>query len=351
MNITGLAGIIKTILLLLFIPKLYYFYPVPAHREAAFIHPGYENRVAVLMYHHISNTEHGPAVITPRLFRAQLDILKKEGYHVISSERLARFLSGKDTVPPRAVVITFDDGYESFYTCAYPELKKRNMQATCFVIVKSIENTKATGNKNKLASRPAWKQIPKVTWAQMREMQAHGMSFYPHSYDSHYLARVSPGVPASRHMKPALAGPIWLDEQNRRETQAEYEARVKEDLLKAKEVMEINLGRPVDQLCWPYGVDSPAALRIARSLGYKYFYYTGRGINDSSIRDGRIRRINAGNPHVTPEVLIRQIEKFSLLDEVQQNCRPFIPLDPVIMVPFFVTLDYYLSPGPEIQPL
>ncbi|MGB9825466.1 MAG: polysaccharide deacetylase family protein [Desulfofundulus sp.] len=284
------------------------FFLSPLYSQTASFHPGYENRVAVLMYHHISNTPRGSAVITPQLFRAHLDILQKEGYHVISTEKLARFLSGKDTIPPKAVVITFDDGYESFYTYAYPELRKRNMPATCFVIVKYVGDTKGTP-----VTRFTWQQIPKLTWEQMREMQAHGMSFYPHTYDSHYLARFAPGIPAARHMRPVLAGPVWLEKENRRETEKEYEARVREDLLKAKEIMEKELGRPMDQFCWPYGVDSPAALRIARSLGYKYFYYTSKGLNGPYIRDGRIRRINAGNPNVTPEILVHKIQQYALL--------------------------------------
>ncbi|AEG14870.1 polysaccharide deacetylase [Desulfofundulus kuznetsovii DSM 6115] len=321
MNLLGMARL----LLLFFLPWSISFSP-PAHSaSSANFHAGYGNRVAVLMYHHISDTSRGPAVITPRLFQAHLDTLKKEGYNVISAEKLARFLSGKDTIPPKAVVITFDDGYESFYTYAYPELKKRNMPATCFVIVKSVGDPK--------------ERIPKLTWEQMREMQASGMSFYPHSYDSHYQARFAPGVPAARYIRPALAGPIWLGKLNRRETQEEYEARVRADLLKAKEVMEMELGRPMDHFCWPYGADSPTAARIARSLGYKYLYYIRKGLNDPHITDGFIRRINAGSPDVTPEILIRKIEKYSLLTSARQWCLALSPLYPALLKPTFVALE------------
>ncbi len=317
MNLLG----VTRLLLFFFVPWSVSF---STHFTTVSSHTGYQNRVAVLMYHHISETDRGPAVITPRLFQEHLDILQREGYQVISAEKLSRFLSGKDTIPPKAVVITFDDGYESFYTYAYPELKKRKMPATCFVIVKKVGDPT--------------EKIPKLTWEQMREMQAHGMSFYPHSYDSHYLARFSPGLPAARHIRPALSGPIWLSKLNRRETEAEYEARVKADLLKAKEVMERELGRPVDQFCWPYGADSPTAARIARSLGYKYLYYIRKGLNDPRITDGSIRRINAGSPDITPEILIRNIEKYSLLTSAQQWCLALAPLHPALFNPTFVAL-------------
>lgn len=167
----------------------------------------------------------------------------------------------------------------------------------------------------------------------MREMQAHGMSFYPHSYDSHYQARVSPGFTAARHMKPALAGPIWLGKLNHRETKAEYEARVKADLLKAKQVMEKELGRPVDQFCWPYGAASPAAVRIAHSLGYKYLYYIKRGLNDPYPEQGYILRINAGSPDITPEMLTRNLEKYSLLTAAREWFTSLSPLHPTLFLP------------------
>lgn len=117
-------------MLLLFFSLLWLFpFSLPAHSATTTVSfpTGYQNRVAVLMYHHISDTVRGTSVITPQLFREHLDMLQRKGYHVISTERLAQFLAGKATVPPRAVALTFDDGYESFYTYAYPELKKRNI--------------------------------------------------------------------------------------------------------------------------------------------------------------------------------------------------------------------------------
>ncbi len=38
------------------------------------------------------------------------------------------------TVPSNAVLVTFDDGYQSFYTAAYPILKSLRIPAVNFVI-------------------------------------------------------------------------------------------------------------------------------------------------------------------------------------------------------------------------
>ncbi len=50
-------------------------------------------------------------------------------------QQFIAFLNGKNTVPPDAVVLTFDDGYQSFYKYAYPALKDQDMTATNFIIV------------------------------------------------------------------------------------------------------------------------------------------------------------------------------------------------------------------------
>ncbi|OAT86734.1 polysaccharide deacetylase family protein [Desulfotomaculum copahuensis] len=299
-------------LLVLTLPWLLPF-NIHAHAAvpAAYQSNTYENRVAVLMYHHISNTARSTSTITTRLFAAHLDALQQNGYHVISSPQLAAFLSGRAAVPPRAVVITFDDGYESFYKYAYPALRERHMPGTCFIIVSAV------GAGADTHTRMNWKQVPKLTWAQMREMQEHDMSFYPHSYDNHYLAQTSPG-PAGRNLRPALAGPIWLAKLHRRETQAEYERRVHSDLFKAKEIMEKELGRPVDQFSWPYGAASPAAMRIGESLGYKYFYFIDKGLDDQFTGPVHIRRINAGSPGITPDILLKNLNKYALLPPPHQ---------------------------------
>lgn len=270
----------------------------------------YKNEVAVLMYHHISNTAASSSTITPRLFAEHLDALQKYGYHVIPATEMTAFLSGRAAVPPQAVVITFDDGYESFYRYAYPALLAHHMTATCFVIVGSV------GEGENKQTRMNWKQVPKLTWAQMREMQAHGMSFYPHSYAQHYLARFSP---AGARLRPALFGPIWLAGEHRMETEAEYKKRVYTDLLLSKQVMERELHHPVDQFCWPYGKAGPTALQIGESLGYKNFYFIDKGLNDPLTGPLHIKRINAGSPNITPEVLLHNLNYYARLSAARQK--------------------------------
>lgn len=254
--------------------------------------------VVLLMYHHISNRPVGKITITPELFRQHLDILQKEGYQVISLEQYASFLEGKSTIPNKSVVITFDDGYESFYTYAYPELLKRHMPATNFIIVSLVGNLQ--------------EPLPRLTWSQMKEMQNHGMSFYPHSFSSHYLAHTYP----YGKQKSCLAGRIWLPSQNRWETKSEYINRVNSDFQKAKEVMEQELGKPMLHYCWPYGQDSPLALKIGRSVGFKYFYYVNNRPFYADPPFFYIPRFNAGNIHVSRQTFFKRMDTFVLKQDL-----------------------------------
>lgn len=282
-------------------------------------------KVVVLMYHHISENQQSSSTITPQLFREHLDGLEREGYQVISIEKLARFLTSKEGIPPKAVIVTFDDGYESFYTYAYPELKKRNMPATCFVIVSKV------GDKED--------KLPRLSWDQMRDMQAHGMSFQSHTYNSHYKAIASRSIFSRANPKPVVCEPAWLEAAGRRETPQEYEARVREDLLLAKTILERELGRPVEHLAWPYGVASPEAVKIARSVGYKYFYYIHKGtITPYTLPGGAILRINAGSPHMTTEKLLRQIKFHFLFTPLKEGGIAFFTLYPNLSRPALLAL-------------
>jgi len=249
------------------------------------------------MYHNFSENPKDNFTITPDLFRQHLDMLAGEGYPVITSELLGDNLEGNTAIPRHSILLTFDDGYESFYTCAYPELQKRSMAATSFVIVGTIGKS--------------FKGIPRLTWSQINEMRSHGISFYPHSWKSHYRTPIYP------HGKQfsCLAGRIMLSKQDRWETDLEFEQRVTLDLRLAKEIMEEKLNKTMMHFAWPYGQSSPVALHIAHLLGFKYFYYVSGEKYDEQSGCFSILRINAGNMKISSEILKDMIkELFSTRD-------------------------------------
>lgn len=87
----------------------------------------------VLMYHHVTeNNEMFLPHVTARVFSRQMEYLHRE-YRVLDLDDIIRMLGNGDTLPNRAVALTFDDGYEDVYRNAFPILKKYNLPATVFV--------------------------------------------------------------------------------------------------------------------------------------------------------------------------------------------------------------------------
>ena len=87
--------------------------------------------------------------------------------------------------------------------------------------------------------------------------------------------------------------------EDRTETEAEYEARVREELSVSKETLERGLSVNVDFLCWPGGGRSEKTLEIAREVGYlattTHFYDPVRK-NTYGQNPSEINRIGSSSP-------------------------------------------------------
>ncbi len=93
-----------------------------------------KSQVAILMYHRVCPDRDSWSLspISPREFQKQMEYLGRT-YELLSLDRLASFIHRGKTLPEKAVVITFDDGYKDNYLHAYPFLKKYHAPATIFL--------------------------------------------------------------------------------------------------------------------------------------------------------------------------------------------------------------------------
>lgn len=247
----------------------------------------YTNKVIVLTYHHIDDQENG-ITISPQRFKSHMERLKKEDYNVISMEHFLHFMKSEAQVPQNAVLITFDDGYESFYTQAYPELLRLGFHATKFIVVDSIDHPKA----------------PRLTWDQMREMKQNGMSFYSHTYDHHDKVKAGSG----NTLMPMLTNPIYLENDKRVETDDEYRKRIKFDLLKAENRIEEELGPQYRLLAFPFGAYNETVMGVGKELGIELFFTTKEGINTKGSNE--INRIHAGAAYVSEDDLMWKMKLY-----------------------------------------
>ncbi len=137
--------------------------------------------VTVLVYHHIvEDSESGyirnGTAVTLDEFRAQMAYIASQGYSTISVQQLAGWLLDNEPLPPKPVLITFDDGYDSVYRKAYPVLRELGMQATLFVV------GSFTCHHNVEAGEDLWY----LSWSQIRDMVQTGhIDVQSHTFAAH----------------------------------------------------------------------------------------------------------------------------------------------------------------------
>ena len=97
-------------------------------------------RVPILEYHYIRvNANPRDRLgfnlsVTPPDFTAQMDWLKASGYHPIDLNDLRAYFQRQTPLAARPVVLTFDDGYQDFFTTAFPTLVDHGFKAVTYVV-------------------------------------------------------------------------------------------------------------------------------------------------------------------------------------------------------------------------
>ena len=134
-----------------------------------------KQEVVVLMYHRITTADPPSSMVTsPRMFNAHLDAIKSAGYNTITVSDLGAYMRGERLLPPRAIVLTFDDGWRDAASAA-SNLSDRGMVGTFFLISNAFTDPNYV-NKDEA------RQI-----AQKHEIGAHThthfMEFFPSKMD------------------------------------------------------------------------------------------------------------------------------------------------------------------------
>lgn len=183
-------------------------------------HPAGEVIAPILLYHHIGEeTSSLRYVVSLGDFEAQMASLQRWGYTTIPLSLLLKALTEGAALPPRPVVITFDDGYREVYTHALPILQRYGFTAAVFVVIGQVGVGKS------------------LTADQIRELAAAGWEIGSHSW-SHANLRQS-GV------------------------------NLKHEIGDARLALEQILGEPVTAFAFPYGLTSPYVTRLVQEAGYE----------------------------------------------------------------------------------
>lgn len=139
--------------------------------------------IPVLMYHSISDGP-GPTCIPKDVFRAQMQAIARSGATVIPLARFAEWRLKNVSVPPRSVVITFDDGFLDFATNAHPILEEFGFPSTVFIPTQAMAAPEGWVG----AASPA---RPLMDWPTVKKLSSRNVDFAPHSRTHADLSELS----------------------------------------------------------------------------------------------------------------------------------------------------------------
>lgn len=248
----------------------------------------YRQQAMVLLYHDVRSElppgDKGASTVSTTQLREHLRMLTEKGFHILTMDDFVSFMLYGKHIPANAVLLTFDDGYESFYKEAAPVLQQFRATAANFIVGESSDRFNPEAE-------------PHLSWAQMRRLKAKGIGFYSHTYSQHRMAASEP----DGALRPALASRIFLKKANRVETEDQYRDRIYTDLAWMEKRLNQELGPQRFLLAFPYGAYNETVLEEARRAGIELFFGIEEGMNVPGNRI--VKRVNAGEPYMTADTL------------------------------------------------
>ncbi|WP_134683485.1 polysaccharide deacetylase family protein [Brevibacillus migulae] len=243
----------------------------------------YRDQVVVLTYHHVDATSKQPFAITPDQFAEHMAFLYKNDLHPITMTEFLRFVDTGVMPTENAVLLTFDDGYESYYKHAYPIMKEYQFPSVNFVITGRLRDTVERKREN---------MTPPLTFPEIEEMMATGLvEVASHTYSMHEQAVTSEwGQPG-----PETA-PVYLEDVNRLEEEQEYKNRLYVDFMMARVALSDFVHKKIETISFPFGYASEAVVETAKEAGYRYAFSTAHGVVKAGVDPYRIPRYDVGTP-------------------------------------------------------
>lgn len=198
--------------------------------------------------------------VTTRHFVEQLSWLKRNGFHAVSVDDIIAARDGKRPLPEKAYLLSFDDGYESFYTRVFPILKAFHLPSVAAIEGDWVADTH--GHEVDFAGEPVPRSLF-MTWQQVRELSQSGLvEIANHTHDLH---RGIPGNPQGNTQPSAVTR--RYDPKTGYESEEAYRRRVAADTAANVAAIEQATGRPPRVTIWPYGEHSGEAIAIMAAAG------------------------------------------------------------------------------------
>lgn len=209
-------------------------------------------RIPMVMYHYIEfvdrdkDSAKANLATSPYILEKQVASLAAANYNFLFVKEIPEMLAQKSPVPPRPVVLTFDDGYEDFYFNALPILKKYHARGTLYVMANFI-------------NRPGY-----LSLEELQAIRDSGVvEIASHTLDHTYLKEIKTEV-------------------------------VKKEIQESKTKLESLLGIGIFSFAYPWGAFSKDTLMMVRAAGYTSAVSVIPGVNQSQENQFYLFRIRPG---------------------------------------------------------
>ena len=231
-------------------------------------------KLTILMYHKIDELPQDGRptgnYVDPRAFVEQLDALSAWGYETIRFEQWLAYRAGGPTapaLPPKPLIVTFDDGYRCFDRNAWPALRARRMSATMFVVASQVGGINVWD--------PPERREPLLDARRLRELQDDGVHIGAHGLTHLPLAR----IPADQALS---------------------------ELTRSRAMLSDLLGRDPLVVAYPFSNQSRAVRRLVEAAGYAAAVRGKGRMNRRSTDPYALRRIKV-EPTTTVSSLRRTL--------------------------------------------
>ncbi len=168
----------------------------------------------ISIYHHVADDTPPSTSLSPARFKEHMEYLRDDGYTVLPLDTVITAMRNREQLPDKTIVITFDDGYTSIFTEAFPLLQSMEFPFTVFINTEPIN-----------AGRQGY-----MSWNDIRVMSEAGVLIANHMINHPHMTDNLPG-----------------------ENDATRVERLRQEMLLAEKQIKQETGQSLQMLAYPYG--------------------------------------------------------------------------------------------------
>lgn len=246
-------------------------------------------KLPVIMYHLIFKNpgNKNKFIVSEKTFEDDLKYIKNNGFTTIFIKDLIDYTENKKELPPKPILLTFDDGAYNNYLYAFPLAQKYNAKFVFSPIGKEADRYEKIKDENPSYSHTNWEKIIEMSKSGLVEIQNH-------TYNMHCSK------------KPRIGCTKAQGESNEK-----YHELLTADLSKEQKLIEEKTGITPTAFFYPFGAISDDSEEIIKSLGFKATFDCENKMNFISKDPACLFRLHRflRPPNISSEEFFQKINK------------------------------------------